>query len=128
MFLFGKKKAHKSQEQQMLSDDDRKTLIKQAEEKALALECLDEEQQVPLLNEMGSLYFQAEQWDEAIQFYEKSLSIKREMGKPYTNLMTLYNKKRQKAAQAKNDEEIRFYFDKVQEMMQMSKDMLRGKL
>ena len=128
MFLFGKNKAKSSQEVKLLSDDDRKALVKQAEEKILALEGLDGERQIPLLNEIGSLYFQAELWDEAILFYEKSLSIKCEMGKSYTDLMTLYNKKRQKAAEAKNDREMELYLGKVQEMMQMSKDMLRGKM
>ncbi len=128
MFLFGKKKVKSSQEVKLLSDDDRKALVKQAEEKISTLEGLDDERQILILNEIGSLYFQAELWDEAILFYEKSLAIKREMGKPYTDLMTLYNKKRQKAAEAKNDRELEFYLGKVQEMMQMSKDMLRGKM
>lgn len=127
MFLFGKK-AKKCEVKKTLSDGDKQILIQQAEAKVSALDNLGEEQQAPLLNEIGSLYFQADAWDEAIRFYEKSLTIKREMGKSYTNLMTLYNKKRQKAAEKKNDAEIRYYFDKVQEMMQMSKDMIRGKM
>ena len=64
----------------------------------------------------------------AIKYYEESLSIKKEMGKSYTDLMSLYNKKRQQAAEAKNDEELNYYLAKVQEMMQISKDMLRGKM
>ena len=41
-------------------------------------------------------------------------------------LMKLYNKKRQEAAEAKDDEKVKEYMDKVQNLMQMSKDMIRG--
>lgn len=43
-----------------------------------------------------------------------------------TDLMKLYNKKRQ-TAEAKDDEKVKEYMDKVQNLMQMSKDMIRGK-
>ena len=80
------------------------------------------------LNQIGALYYQAEELESAIKYYEESLSIKKEMGKSYTDLMSLYNKKRQQAAENKNDEQMNYYMQKVQEMMQMSKDMLRGKM
>ncbi len=127
MFLFGKKKKEKRQEPEV-EKVDYSAFIQEAEAKEKTLEGLDEAEQLPIINDIGALYFKAEAWDKAIYYYEKSLAIKREMGKPYTDLMSLYNKKRQLAAQAKNDEEVRFYLDKVQEMMQMSKDMLRGKI
>lgn len=38
--------------------------------------------------------------------------------------MKLYNKKRQEAAEAKDDEKVKEYMDKVQNLMQMSKDMI----
>lgn len=103
-------------------------LISQAESKAEKLENAGEDERLDLLNEIGALYYEAGEYDKAIVYYEQSLSIKKQMGKPYTNLMSLYNKKRQQAAEAKNDEEISYYLSKVQEMMQMSKDMLRGKV
>ena len=40
--------------------------------------------------------------------------------------MKLYNKKRQEAAEGKDDEKVKEYMDKVQNLMQMSKDMIRG--
>lgn len=103
-------------------------LIRQAESKAEKLENAGEDERLNLLNEIGALYYEASEYDKAIVYYEQSLNIKKQMGKPYTNLMSLYNKKRQQAAEAKNDEEISYYLSKVQEMMQMSKDMLRGKV
>jgi tetratricopeptide (TPR) repeat protein len=126
MFLFGKKKEKKTVEQAPVVN--REELISKAEAKAAELEGTEGDTRVEILNEVGSLYFQAEELDKAIEAYEESLTLKKAMGKSYTDLMSLYNKKRQKAAEAKNDEEIEYYLAKVQEMMQMSKDMLRGKM
>lgn len=128
MFLFGKKKektAKKVGKDPVVSKEE---FISQAEAKVQELEGSKEDARVTLLNEIGSLYFQAEELDKAIEYYEQSLDMKTQMGKSYTDLMSLYNKKRQQAADAKNDDEIRYYMDKVQGMMQMSKDMLRGKM
>lgn len=64
--------------------------------------------------------------DLAIQYYEESLELCKQHGKASTDLMKLYNKKRQEAAEAKDDEKVKEYMDKVQNLMQMSKDMIRG--
>lgn len=128
MFLFGKKKENKADKTEQIPAASKEELISQAQAKAAGLEGLQGDARVELLNEIGSLYFQAEESDKAIQYYEESLSLKKVMGKSYTDLMSLYNKKRQQAAEAKNDKEIDYYLAKVQEMMQMSKDMLRGKM
>lgn len=128
MFLFGKKKEKKAEKAEKAPVVNREELIGQAEAKISELEGVQGDARVPLLNEIGSLCFQAEELDMAIKYYEESLSIKKEMGKSYTDLMSLYNKKRQQAAEAKNDEELNYYLAKVQEMMQISKDMLRGKM
>ena len=63
-----------------------------------------------------------------IPFYPKKATclIKEALDKASTDLMKLYNKKRQEAAEAKDDEKVKEYMDKVQNLMQMSKDMIRG--
>ena len=128
MFLFGKKKEKKEKNIEVNIKVNKDELIAEAREKIQELEELSGEQRVPLLNQIGALYYQAEELESAIKYYEESLSIKKEMGKSYTDLMSLYNKKRQQAAENKNDEQMNYYMQKVQEMMQMSKDMLRGKM
>ncbi len=128
MFLFGKKKEKKEKNIEVNIKVDKDELIAEANEKIQELEGLYGDQRVPLLNQIGALYYQAEELESAIKYYEESLSIKKEMGKSYTDLMSLYNKKRQQAAENKNDEQMNYYMQKVQEMMQMSKDMLRGKM
>ena len=80
-----------------------------------------------VLNEIGKLYADANMVDEAVEAYEQSLEANRTMGKASAALVKLYNKKRAAAAQAKNDEAIKFYMDKVTEMLAISKDQLRGK-
>ena len=128
MFLFGKKKEMKEKNIEVNIKVNKDELIAEASKKIQELEELSGEQRVPLLNQIGALYYQAEELESAIKYYEESLSIKKEMGKSYTDLMSLYNKKRQQAAENKNDEQMNYYMQKVQEMMQMSKDMLRGKM
>ncbi len=128
MFLFGKKKEKTAEKVEKAPVVNKEELISQAEAKVQELEGTKEDARVILLNKIGSLYFQAEELDKAIEYYEQSLDMKKQMGRSYTDLMSLYNKKRQQAAKAKNDKEISYYLDKVQGMMQMSKDMLRGKM
>lgn len=80
-----------------------------------------------VLNEMGKLYADANMVDEAVEAYEQSLEVNRTMGKASAALVKLYNKKRAAAAEAKDDEAIKYYMDKVTEMLAISKDQLRGK-
>lgn len=80
-----------------------------------------------VLNEIGKLYADANMVDEAVEAYEQSLEVNRTMGKASAALVKLYNKKRVAAAEAKDDEAIKYYMDKVTEMLAISKDQLRGK-
>ncbi len=128
MFLFGKKKENKAEKVQETVAVNKEELVSQAQAKVQELDGKQVDDRVELLNEIGSLFFQAQELDQAIKYYEESLSLKKAMGKAYTDLMSLYNKKRQQAAENKNDEQLDYYLAKVQEMMQMSKDMLRGKM
>ncbi len=80
-----------------------------------------------VLNEIGKLYADANMVDKAVEAYEQSLEVNRTMGKASAALVKLYNKKRAAAAEAKDDEAIKYYMDKVTEMLAISKDQLRGK-
>lgn len=80
-----------------------------------------------VLNEIGKLYADANMVDEAVEAYEQSLEVNRTMGKASAALVKLNNKKRAAAAEAKDDEAIKYYMDKVTEMLAISKDQLRGK-
>ena len=123
MFFFKKKEKKKESEAPSVNQ---KELIAQAEGRIKELEGKEGNDRVSLLNEIGSLFTQAEETDQAIRYYEESLEICKQHGKASTDLMKLYNKKRQQAAEAKDDEKVKEYMDKVQSLMQMSKDMIRG--
>ena len=120
----GKKKEKKKEEPAQVVN--KEELITQAGAKIQELEGKEGNDRVSLLNEIGSLFTQAEETDQAIRYYEESLEICKQHGKASTDLMKLYNKKRQQAAEAKDDEKVKEYMDKVQSLMQMSKDMIRG--
>ena len=125
--LFFKKKEKKQEKAVSVKEVcSKEELIGQAEAKIKDLETLSGEKRVAVLNEIGSLFTQAEETDQAIRFYEESLEICKQHGKASTDLMRLYNMRRQRAAQAKDDEKVKEYMDKVQSLMQMSKDMIRG--
>lgn len=123
MFFFKKKEKKKEEAAPAVNTEE---LVAQAETKIKELEGKEGNDRVPLLNEIGSLFTQAGETDQAIHYYEESLEICKQHGKASTDLMKLYNKKRQQAAEAKDDEKVKEYMDKVQSLMQMSKDMIRG--
>ena len=64
--------------------------------------------------------------DEAIEAFEQSLEQNHVMGEASATLVKLYNKKRAAAAEAKDDEGIKYYLAKVNEMLAISKNQLRG--
>lgn len=123
MFFFKKKEKKQEEAAPVVNKEE---LLSKALEKAEALKEAAGDDRVKLLNEIGSLYTQAEETDQAIKYYEESLELCKQHGKASTDLMKLYNKKRQEAAEAKDDEKVKFYMEKVQSLMQMSKDMIRG--
>ncbi|MBC5688894.1 tetratricopeptide repeat protein [Mediterraneibacter sp. NSJ-55] len=129
MFLFGKKKSSAKEETVQKPEINTEELLQKAEELKAELDnALDKEQKAKLLTEIGSCYFQAEDTEQAIYYYEQSLEENKQLGRAYTDLLKLYNQKRQEAAEAKDDEKIKEYMDKVQGLMQLSKDVLRGKV
>lgn len=123
MFFFKKKEKKQEEAAPVVNKEE---LLLEAAKKAETLEGTKGDDRVKLLNEIGSLYTQAEETDQAIKYYEESLELCKQHGKASTDLMKLYNKKRQEAAEAKDDEKVKEYMEKVQNLMQMSKDMIRG--
>ena len=65
--------------------------------------------------------------DAAIEAFEGCTKAGRRMGVPYRSLTTLYNRKRRIAAEQGDEEGAKLYLDKLQNLMQSSKDLLRGK-
>lgn len=128
LFGFGKKKEKvASAAAETAPALDRDAVLAAVEAKRSELEGKEGVAAANVLNEIGKLYADANMVDEAVEAYERSLEANRTMGKASAALVKLYNKKRAAAAQAKDDEAIKFYMDKVTEMLAISKDQLRGK-
>lgn len=128
LFGFGKKKekvASAAAETALVLDRD--AVLDAVKAKRSELEGKEGVAAANVLNEIGKLYADANMVDEAVEAYEQSLEVNRTMGKASAALVKLYNKKRAAAAEAKDDEAIKYYMDKVTEMLAISKDQLRGK-
>lgn len=128
LFGFGKKKdaapkAAKAAEPALSPEE----AVAKAEELKATLEGTEGVARSNILNQIGKLYADAEMVDEAVAAYEESLEVNHTMGKASTALVKLYNKKRTQAAQEKDDAGIKYYMDKVNEMLALSKDQLRGR-
>ena len=127
LFGFGKKKStepsRKADTQPVL---DRDVALARLEQLSANLEQAQGEDLVGILNEVGKLRADLDDVDGAIEAYEQSLEAKCVMGKASTALVKLYNKKRAEAAAAKDDAAIKYYLDKVNEMLALSKNQLRG--
>ena len=115
MFLF-KKKKEKAAKEEAVPEISREELLKKAEAIQKELPDLSGEERNKALNELGSLYFEAEETDKAIRAYETSLSE-----------LKLYNIKRREASEAKDDAKMKEYMDKIDGLMKLSKDVIRGK-
>lgn len=126
MFLF-KKKKEKAVKEEAVSEISRDELLKKAEAVQKELPELSGEERNKALNELGGLYFEAEETDKAISAYETSLSESKALGKAYTDLLKLYNIKRREASEAKDDAKMKEYMDKIDGLMKLSKDVIRGK-
>lgn len=100
--------------------------IKKAEELKEELKNCDETKKVMLLNEIGGIYYKISDYDNAVIYYEESLNIEKTIGKAYTNLLNIYNVKRKEAAVNKDDEKLQYYLNKIDDMMKISKDVVRG--
>ena len=127
LFGFGKKK-EKAAEPQKAAEPalDREGTLARVAELRGELECLEGKERADKLNEVGKLLAAIDEVDDAIAAYEESLGANHVMGKASTALVKLYNKKRAAAALAKDDDGIKYYLDKVNEMLALSKNQLRG--
>lgn len=112
---------------QAAGDSSREELVAQAEALDERIAGAAGASLADLLDKKGELLAQAGETDRAIAAYEASMGAANRMGQAYRGLTALYNIKRREAAQAGNDAAAREFLDKLQSLMQGSKDLLRGK-
>ncbi|MFC3419340.1 tetratricopeptide repeat protein [Salinicoccus hispanicus] len=107
---------------------DEEALQQQIIEHEEKLKNSDDEDLTETLNALGKLYYQLGNIDKSIEYYERSISQEKALGSSFTELMKLYNIKRKEAVEAKNDAEVQEYLTKIDALMQLSKDVMRGRI
>lgn len=129
MFLFGKKKEKKAAETESVNagvdQKQKESVLQEAAELEKRLSDNAGQERTELLNKLGTMYFQIEEYDRAIQFYEKSLEEDASLGQAHTELVKLYNIKRREAAKAKDSALVQEYLDKMDKITNLSKDSMR---
>lgn len=134
MFGFFKKKKveinneNSNNKKVVVTQIDKKEVLNLIEQKKKLLKESTENREIELLNEIAEEYFKISELDLAIEFYEKSLNKNKKIGKASTELMNLYNLKRKEASLDKDDKKVTEYMEKINGLMQLSKDSLRGKI
>lgn len=120
MFFKKKEKKTKPQvEEKLRSNEEIKQAIQDLEAKA---------HDVNTFGELAQCYQELNDIDKAIFYYEKGIDENKSLGKNYNELLKLYNVKRRQAAEAKDESELQIYLVKIDELMQLSKDVIRGKV
>ncbi len=127
LFGFGKKKDAAKPEPAPEPAIDRDAVLSKIEKAQADVEAAEGVARANALDVLGGLHASIDQVDEAIAAYEESLELNHVMGKASMQLVKLYNKKRAQAAEAKDDEKLSYYMNKVNEMLALSKDQLRGR-
>ncbi|MEH7118362.1 tetratricopeptide repeat protein [Neobacillus vireti] len=130
MFGFGKKKRKVPKKEVpkevVLTEERKEELLRTIFVKSEAVHHATGEEQAKIYEEMGLLFYELGEDDRAIDAFEKSIEAKKSIGEGYKTLLKLYNKKRAEAAKANNDETLQIYLKKMDQMMQVSKDVTRG--
>jgi hypothetical protein len=77
------------------------------------------------LNELGKRYAEQQDTDTAIVCWEKSMACYGKPGFAQAQLMKAYNAKRRECSQAGDGKGLELYSDKIDGLMQKSKDAVR---
>ena len=123
-----KKKENVSKDSKQVDTINVEELKSSAENLKEELKTCTDSERVDILNQIGDIYYKIADYNEAEIYYEDSLKEEKTIGKTYTNLLNIYNIKRKEAAINKDDAKIQYYLGKIDEMMKISKDVVRGNI
>lgn len=130
MFGFGKKKVkqpkREAPEEIVLTEERKEQLLRTISIKKEEVGQIAGEEQAKIFEEIGLAYQELGEEDQAITAFENSISAKKSIGAGYKALLKLYNQKRAQAAKANDEELLQVYLRKMDQMMQISKDVTRG--
>ncbi|PMC35762.1 hypothetical protein CJ195_18465 [Bacillus sp. UMB0899] len=130
MFGFGKKKSKEPKkevvEEAVLTSERKEELLHMISLKKEKLNQARGEEQAKMYEEIGLAFHELGEEDHAIDSLEKSIETKKTLGNGYKTLLKLYNKKRAEAAKVNDNEALQIYLKKMDQMMQVSKEVTRG--
>ncbi|MCJ7841293.1 tetratricopeptide repeat protein [Lederbergia sp. NSJ-179] len=131
MFGFGKKKNKEpkkveNEEVELTPERKEELLLTISSKKEQINNVSTEEEKAQIFEEIGLAFNELGEEDNAIDSLEKSIQTKKSLGNGYKTLLKLYNKKRAKAAKENDGKAIQLYLMKMDQMMQVSKDVTRG--
>ncbi|WP_068501706.1 hypothetical protein [Paenibacillus kribbensis] len=130
MFGFGKKKNKEPKKEAaaevVLTEERKEELLRTISLKKEEVSQIAGEEQAKVYEEIGLAFHELGEEDDAIDAFEKSLQAKKSVGEGYKTLLKLYNKKRAEAAKVNDEESLQIYLKKMDQMMQVSKDVTRG--
>ncbi|MGS2777592.1 hypothetical protein ACVBAX_09450 [Robertmurraya sp. GLU-23] len=126
MAFFKRKKEPKVEVETIIEVDIEK-LLQNIESASEDLKNAEGDKRIEILNKLGTLSFEANLIDQSIEYYETSISENRSLGKAYTDLIKLYNIKRKEAVDEKDNAKIQLYLGKTDQLMQLTKDTIRGR-
>lgn len=130
MFRFGRKKDKETRklvkEEVVLTEERKEDLLRMIDLKKEKVNQIVGEEQSKVYEEIGLAFNELGEEDNAIDAFEKSIQAKKSVGDGYKALLKLYNKKRAEAAKANDEASLQVYLKKMDQMMQVSKDVTRG--
>lgn len=103
-------------------------LVEKAQQLLGELASKSGEERIACLDQIGICFSDALEYDQAISYLETSLAEKKAVSDGYRTLLKLYNIKRKEAAVAKDDELLQYYLTKIDDMMRISKEVMRSNL
>ncbi|MCY8233921.1 tetratricopeptide repeat protein [Priestia endophytica] len=130
MFGFGKKKTKvpkkEAIEEVVLTAERKEELLRTISFKKEEVNQVTREEQAKIYEDLGLAFNELGDDDNAIDSLEKSIQAKKSLGNGYKTLLKLYNKKRAEAAKVNDEELLQIYLKKMDQMMQVSKEVTRG--
>lgn len=129
LFFFKRKRKEKRENVEKPKKDlDKTEILEEINRYKVQLETTDSDKKNDILNNLGKLYFEIGDIDEAINYYEQSISEDKQLGQAYRDLIKLYNIKRQEAVSEGNESKVQFYLEKIDSLLKLSKDVIRGRV
>ncbi|KLV22090.1 hypothetical protein ABW02_22105 [Niallia circulans] len=131
MIMWFKRKSEKNKNENTISkkkltEDQKEELLGFISRKSIEVQSLTIENQARVFEEIGLAYYELGDEENAIASLEKSLQLKKTIGESFKTLLKLYNKKRAEAAESNDVDNLQTFLNKIDLLMQISKDVTRG--